>query len=641
MTTPITRPMTREEPALTPDSTVRLTASQAVLRYLAAQSSSRDGVTRRLVPGVLGIFGHGNSGGFGQALDESRDELFFIEGRNEQGMAHTAAAYAKAMRREATLACMASIGPGSTNMLSAVAGGYINRLPMLLLPSDTYAARGQGAILQGLEHPTEADVSANDCFRPVSRFFDRITRPEQLLDSLPKAMRVLTDPADCGPAVIAMPQDVQTEAYDFPVAFFADRVWPIRRPMADPDSVEAALELIRSASRPLIVAGGGVLYARAEAALAALAEAAGIPVAETLGGKGAGPVGSPLNLGGLGVAGTAAANEIAREADLVIGVGCRMTDYVTGSNSVFQHPGVRFVGINVNGGDAAKCGGLAVVGDARRVLEELTRTGVAAADGARTAHTEHAAALKDAWMERRDEAFAPSDAPPLRQTEVVGVLNGWLRPGDTLVTSAGTLPGDVFRYWDGAAGTHCHIEFGNSCMGYDIAGALGVELAGETDGEAFALLGDATLLLSPSDLAVAVQHDRKVTVVICDNQGMQSIRGLEARTVASPYANVFQHRDPVTYALGEPLSFDLAKIGEGFGVTTFTAETRAGFTAALTQARDEPGSCLIVVKSDVGRAPAVKGAWWDISPAEVSRDGAVDDLRRVFDEGKATQRLHV
>jgi 3D-(3,5/4)-trihydroxycyclohexane-1,2-dione acylhydrolase (decyclizing) len=624
---------------LSGESTISLTASQAIVRYLAAQYTSRDGTCRRLIPGFLGIFGHGNSGGFGQALDEARDQMFFIEGRNEQGMAHTAAAYAKALRREAALACTASIGPGSTNMLTAVAGAYINRLPIVVLPADTYANRRQGPILQGLESPSAADVSVNDCFRPVARFFDRISRPEQLLDSLPRAVRVLTDPADCGPVVISVPQDVQVDSYDFPLRFFNEKVWPIVRPRADVDQIEAAAELIRKAKLPLIVAGGGVLYSRAEEALAEFAEFARIPVAETLGGKGAGPVGSPLNLGGLGVSGTPVANEVARQADLVISIGGRLTDYVTGSNSVFQNPDVRFIGINVNSADAAKCGSLPVVGDARLTIEALTNLG---ADPTRTRSSEVPGLheRQQSWAKARDEAFAPAAAPPLRQTEVVGLLNDCLRPGDTLVTSAGTLPGDVFRYWQAREGTECHIEFGNSCMGYDIAGAIGVGLANES-GDVFALLGDATFLLSPSDLAVAVQHGRKITVIVSDNQGMRSIRGLESRTVANPYANVFRVRDPFSYQLGDPLSFDIARIAEGFGTPSFSAETREEFAAALAKARDLQGPCVIVVKTDVDRSPSVPGAWWDIGPASRSHDGSLDELRQQYEQARQKQRVYL
>jgi 3D-(3,5/4)-trihydroxycyclohexane-1,2-dione acylhydrolase (decyclizing) len=618
------------------ETTVRLTVSQAIVRYLVAQYSERDGLATRLIPGFLGIFGHGNSGGFGQALDESRKDVFFIEGRNEQGMAHIAAAYAKAMRRESTLACTTSIGPGSTNMITAAAGAYINRLPLLLLPADGYATRRPGTILQGLENPAGADLSVNDCFRPISSLFDRITRPEQLLDALPRAMRTLTDPSEVGPVVLSIPQDVQVEAFEFPTRLFEERRWRIARPKPETEPVLAAIQDLADAERPLIVAGGGVLYSRAENELLAFAEAAKIPVAETLGGKGAMQSDSPLALGGLGVAGTTAANGVAAEADVILCVGTRLSDFVTGSQSVFRNPDAKFIGLNISPRDAVKFGGLPVVADARVALRRFSEV-IQTPD--RSDYLSQIGSLQDEWQQTRSAATEPMDAPPLRQTELIGLLNEHLEPGDTLVTSAGTLPGDVFRYWDAAGGKECHIEFGYSCMGYDIAGAIGVGLAPNA-GRVFALLGDATFLLSPSELAVAVQHRRKITVIIADNQGMQSILGLEARTVANPYANAFQYRDPFTYELQDPIGFDLARIGQGFGVSVWSASTRDDFQTALQASSEVEGPSLIVVNSDVGRAPEVEGAWWDIAPAAVSANGEVDQLREIHERGRENQRFH-
>lgn len=618
------------------DSTVRLTVAQAIVRYLAAQHSARDGRTQRFVPGFLAIFGHGNSGGFGQALDESRSEMFYIEGRNEQGMAHIAAGYAKAARRESVLACTTSIGPGSTNMISAVAGAFINRLPMLVFPADMYASRRQGAILQGLEIPSGGDVTANDCFRPVARYFDRIVRPEQLLDAMPRAMRMLTDPVECGPAVIAIPQDVQTEAFDFPVEFFRERDWILLRQRPDEGTVEAAIQELEASRRPLLIAGGGVLYSRAEEELLQFAESAQIPIAETLGGKGSVRTPTPLLLGGLGVAGTALANRVAHDADLVIGVGTRFTDYVTASKSVFQNPSVKFIAVNVDRSDATKFGAMAVVGDARESLVALQERLTSPA----TSRSEYLDEVKrdaDEWIHIREEAFSQASSPPLRQTEIVGVLNREMKSEDVLITSAGTLPGDVFRYWDSSSGPACHIEFGNSCMGYDIAGAIGVGLTLDK-GEVFALLGDGTFLLSPSDLAVAVQHHRKITVIVVDNQGMRSIRGLERRTVGDPYANLFEFRDPFTYKLGDPVNFDLAAIGRGFGMKTFEVETQQEFEEALYNARETLVPCLLVVRSDVERAPVFDSPWWDISPAEVSESDEVGGLRAKYESNRQSQR---
>jgi 3D-(3,5/4)-trihydroxycyclohexane-1,2-dione acylhydrolase (decyclizing) len=620
------------------EATVRLTTSQAIVRYLVAQYSTRDGVETRFIPGFLGIFGHGNTGGFGQAIDESRDEAFFIEGRNEQGMAHTAAAYAKAMRRDATLACTASVGPGSTNMLTAAAGAYINRLPLVLLAADGYAARRPSTILQGLENPAGADLTVNDCFRPVSRFFDRIMRPEQLLDTLPRAMRTLTDPVETGPVVLSVPQDVQIEAFDFPTRLFERRVWNIARPLPEDAALNAAARELMAATRPLIIAGGGVLYSRAEAELLEFAEAAGIPVAETLAGKGAMPSSSPMALGGLGVAGTSVANDIARDADLVLCIGTRLSDFVTASQSIFQNPKVRFVGLNISYADATKYGATPVVADAREALSRLTNL-VPAPQATRGDYLAEIASLTDSWSTTRTLAVSSQATPPLRQTELVGVLNEALRAGDTLVTSAGTLPGDVFRYWETKPDVACHIEFGYSCMGYDIAGAIGVGLAPGA-GEVFALLGDGTFLLSPTDIAVAVQHRRKITVVVSDNQGMRSIQRLESRNVARPYANIFEYRDPYSYELDSAIGFDIGKIAEGLGAKVLTASTREEFEKALQVSREHTETCLIVVTTDVERAPAVDSPWWDIAPAEVSLDGQVDDLRATYEVGQQAQRFY-
>lgn len=623
---------------MNPEETVRLTASQAIVRYFIAQYSSRDNIETRFIPGFVGIFGHGNTGGFGQAIGEVRDEAFFIEGRNEQGMAHTAAAYAKAMRRTATLACTTSIGPGSTNMVTAAAGAYINRLPLLLLPADTYAARRPSTILQGLENPAGADVTANDCFRPVSRFFDRIMRPEQLLDALPRAMRTLTDPVDTGPVVLSVPQDVQVEAFDFPTRFFDRRVWKIGRPLPEESALADALAMLARAERPLIVAGGGILYSQAEDELIAFASKARIPVAETLAGKGAIPASSELSLGGLGVAGTEVANAVARDADLVLCVGTRLSDYVTASQSIFQNPQVRFIGVNVSSADAHKYGATPVIADAREALAQLLAR-VPDASAERADYLNGVREVKQSWSAVREEAMAPDNAPPLRQSELVGLLNDAMQPRDTLVTSAGTLPGDVFRYWETRPDVTCHIEFGNSCMGYDIAGAIGVGLA-DGAGEVFALLGDGTFLLSPTDIAVAVQHRRKITVVISDNRGMRSIRNLETRNMTSPYANLFQFRDPFSYGLEDDVSFDLASISRGLGAQVFSAATRDELAAALQSARESSVPCVIVVSTEIDRATRVESPWWDIPPAQVSENDELDTPREIYTRGQHQQRFY-
>ena len=625
---------------MSPNSTIRLTTAQAILRYLARQHSVRDGVTRRLVPGVLGIFGHGNTGGIGQALDDYRDDFFFIEGRNEQGIGHIAAGYAKVMRREATLACTSSIGPGSTNMITAAAGAHINRLPILLFPADTYMARRQGPILQGLENPVGADVTVNDCFRPVSRFFDRIVRPEQIIDTLPRAMRALTDPVECGPVVLALPQDVQVETFDFPAGLFEEHQWLIERPKPDDSVVAAAARLLAAAERPLIVAGGGVAYSRAEAELLAFAEEHSIPIGETFAGRSTVPPEHPLALGGLGFTGSTAATAAAREADVVVAAGTRLSDVLTGSKSMFQNPGVRFVGLNINGTDASKFGAQPVTGDLRESLGALTEAmrGQDAPD--RSDYTAHIGSLKDAWNFVRVKATQPAESPPLRQSELIDVLNRDTRAGDVVVAAAGTLPGDLFAFWDGEFGADCHLEFGYSCMGYEIAGAVGARLAG-APGHVVALVGDATLLLSSSEIAVAAQHGLDITVIVSDNSGMRSIVGLEGRILARPYANVFDHRDPDTLQLGGEIDFDLPKMGEALRAKTFAVGTREELADALADARQHDGPCMIVARTDNSRSSTESTVWWDIPAAPSSEHTDMTELRQAYERGHADQRHHL
>lgn len=622
------------------ERTLTLTTAQAIVRYLASQHSERDGVTNRLVPGILGIFGHGNTGGIGQALDDYREDFFFVEGRNEQGMGHIAAGYAKTTRRESTLACTTSVGPGSTNLITAAAGAHLNRLPILLIPSDTYISRTQGPILQGLEHSVSADISVNDCFRPVSQFFDRIVRAEQLIDTLPRAMRALTDQVATGPVVLSLPQDVQNETFDFPLALFDRRVWPIDRPRPDERSVAAAAELLAKAQRPLIVAGGGVVYSRAEQQLLEFAERFHIPVGETFAARGAMPQGHSLNLGALGFTGSPAAIQAAREADLVIAMGTRLADVITGSRSIFSDPNVQFIGININGADAHKLGAKAVVGDLRESLVELGEKLGKAEIADRTQHMTRVEQLQASWGAIRVRATESQEASPLRQSEMVEVLNTMTQPGDVVVAAAGTAPGDLFALWAGNDDAECHIEFGYSCMGYEIPGALGARLA-KADGEIYSLVGDATFILNPSEVAVAAQHRLKITIIVSNNNGMRSIVGLENRLVARPYANLFDKRDPSSFALDDPIVFDLAGVAEGLGAKVFDADSRASFESAIESARLEQGPCVIVVTTDTGRSTVETGVWWDIPVAPSSERTDVGDLRRAYEAGRVDQRYHL
>ncbi|HEX8104768.1 MAG TPA: thiamine pyrophosphate-binding protein, partial [Solirubrobacteraceae bacterium] len=484
---------------------MRLTAAQALVRYLEVQWSERDGERRRVIPAMFGIFGHGNVHGIGTALAEPGSALPLLQPKHEQAMVHTALGYAKAARRLATLACTASIGPGATNLVTGAATATTNRLPVLLLPADTFATRRQGVVLQQLEHPGYADWSVNECLRPVSRFFDRIARPEQLLTALPEAIRVLLDPAEAGAVTIAFHQDVQGEAYDYPEAFFAERTWRVARPAPEPAAVEAAAHLLRGAQRPLIVAGGGVVHAAAEAELAALAERHGIPVAETSAGKGA--YRGELALGGIGVNGTRAANALARDADVVLCAGTRLSDFTTGSQSLFAGDGVRFVGLNVAAADAHRMGALPLVGDARPALAALA----AALGDWRAPDARAAAAHRElaAWRRALAEDLAPRAGERMTQGQVLRELTGALGPRDWVVAAAGGPPGDLLKLWQPGSGPRAHIEFAFSCMGHELPAGLGIRLAEPDAGEIYVVIGDGTYLMAASELVTAVQEDLK------------------------------------------------------------------------------------------------------------------------------------
>jgi 3D-(3,5/4)-trihydroxycyclohexane-1,2-dione acylhydrolase (decyclizing) len=613
------------------DGRVRLTTAQAIVRYLQVQHSERDGERRRLVPGMFGIFGHGNVIGLGQALEEHGAGLTFYQGRNEQSMVHAAAAYAKATRRRATLACTASIGPGSTNMITAAAGATINRLPVLLFPGDVYATRHQGPVLQQLEHPTSGDVSVNDCFRPVARFFDRITRPEQLLTALPEAMRVLTSSAETGAVVIALPQDVQSHAWDYPERFFEERDWRIERPPPDPRRIAETAELVRRAARPLLVAGGGVHYSEAQDALAALARATGIPVAETFGGKGALQEDSWLQLGGLGLEGNPGATRIAREADLVLAVGTRLTDFATGSHSVFRHPDLRFVGINVWGRDAVKEGGLPVVADAREALAALAE----AAAGAETAeaYREEVRRAREEWLETRASLAAQVEGERMSQAQLILTLNEAAQAGDTVITAAGTPPGDLLKIWDATGGRACHLEFGYSCMGYELPAGVGVRLAQEA-GEVYVYIGDGTFLLNPGELVTMLQENLKVTVVISENHGYQSIQRLQLWRHGRRFGNEFRARRNGRLE-GDYLQLDLAKAAEGLGARAWRVERPEALRSALEEARSERGPCVIVAETEPHRYLPGSDVWWDVAPAEVSGDAEVEQRRTDYERERA------
>jgi 3D-(3,5/4)-trihydroxycyclohexane-1,2-dione acylhydrolase (decyclizing) len=568
---------------------MRLTLAQALVRFLSVQYSERDGVEQRLIPGCFGIFGHGNVAGIGQALLEQPDEMPYYLARNEQGMVHAAVAYARMRNRLQTLACTSSIGPGATNMVTGAALATINRLPVLLLPSDQFATRAASPLLQELEDARSLDVSVNDVFRPVSRFFDRINRPEQLLSSALAAMRVLTDPVETGAVTLALPQDVQAEAYDWPEEFFDRRVWRVRRPLPDPAVLAEAAELIRGASTPLIVCGGGTIYAEATDALRELVEATGIPVAESQAGKGSLSYDHPQALGAIGSTGTTAANAAAREADVVVGVGTRWSDFTTASRTIFQHPDVRFVNLNVAPVDAFKQSGIALVSDARLGLEALTE----ALDGATFQTPAHD------WDEVVERAYTLGHGPRPAQSEVIGVVNRVSEPRDVVVCAAGSMPGDLHKLWRTRDPKGYHVEYGYSCMGYEIAGALGVKMAAP-DREVFAMVGDGSYLMMAQEIVTAVQEGIKLNIVLVQNHGFASIGALSEELGSQRFGTKYRYR-----GTDETLPVDLGANAASLGARVLYARTIDEFETALRVARASTVTTVVHVENR--SAPACAG----------------------------------
>ena len=621
--------------------TVRLTMAQALVKYLQVQYSQRDGAKRRLIPGVFGIFGHGNVAGLGQAFYEYGQDLTYYQTRNEQSMVHTAIGFAKANHRMAALACTSSIGPGATNMVTGAATATINRLPVLLLPSDYFATRHQGTVLQQLEHPISADVSVNDCFRPVSRFFDRISRPEQILTALPEAMRILTDPSDTGAVTLALPQDVQTQAYDYPANFFEERTWRVERQLPDPRRVSEAVDMLKGAKRPMIIAGGGVHYSEAWDELQSFSEALGIPVGETFGGKGAIRHESPLLLGGHGVTATPSAAKIAAQADLIISVGTRLTDFTTGSQSAFQNPDIRFISINVTGHDAYKQGALPIVADARETLSSLAQAAQQAGVKPDFTYLEEIGALKREWEEQQArEVYRQVPGEAMSQGQLIGTINKEARSGDTIIAAAGTPPGDLLKLWDSTGGRACHIEFGYSCMGYEMPAGLGVRMA-QPDGEVFVLIGDGNYLMNPTELVTAMQEGWKVTIIVSENHGFQSIHQLQMNRVGRNFGTEFMARDASSNRLeGDYLTIDFAKNAESMGARVWHAANPDEVRQALREARDEARSCVIVAETESHRYLPWSGVWWDAPAAEVTDDPVTRELRERYEKEQEAQRLH-
>jgi 3D-(3,5/4)-trihydroxycyclohexane-1,2-dione acylhydrolase (decyclizing) len=617
--------------------------AQAVVRYLSQQRTARDGQEQPLIAGVLGIFGHGNVAGIGEALQASRTSMPYYLARNEQAMVHTAAAFAKMRNRLSTLACTSSIGPGATNMLTGAAGATINRVPVLLLPGDIFAGRRPAPVLQQLESSQSQDVSVNDCFKPVSRYWDRINRPEQIVTALPEAMRVLTSPAETGAVTLALPQDVQAEAYDYPAALFEPRIWTVPRARADRDRMQEAARLIRSSSRPMIVAGGGVIYSEASDALRRFADATGIAVGETQAGKGALPEPHPLTLGGVGATGTRAANRLARDADLVIVIGSRLSDFTTASKTAFQHERVRFVTINVAELDAGKHAALPLVGDARAVLEELLPmlAGYRVGGEYETA-VKAAQADWQAEVERVCAAGLPAEAPAGRsrvtQAQIIGVLQDALGPTDVIVCAAGSLPGDLHKLWRARDPKGYHLEYGYSCMGYEIAGGLGVKMAAP-ERRVCVLVGDGSYLMMAQEIVTAVQERLAVTIVLLDNRGFASIGGLSEAVGSGGFGTKYRYRNPATGDLdGDALPVDLAANAESLGARVWRAGTLESLRDALAEARTEQRPSVIVVP--VEREARVPGydSWWDVPVAEVSSRRDVQAAREAYEVARQRER---
>lgn len=620
-------------------STIRLTMAQALILYLSKQVVERDDVRQKFFAGVWGIFGHGNVAGIGQALQQYASQIRYYQSRNEQAHVHTAIAYAKHKNRLQTFACTSSIGPGATNMLTGAAVATVNRIPVLLLPGDIFAERIQAPVLQQLESEHTQDISVNDCFRPVSRYWDRLSRPEQLITALPEAMRVLTSPAETGAVTLALPQDVQTYAYDYPAELFDERTWHIPRPRPDLDALRRAADLLRQASTPLIVAGGGIHYSEAHAVLRHFAEKHGIPVAETQAGKGSLPYDHPLNLGAIGATGTHGANIIAREADVIIGVGTRYSDFTTASNTAFQNPDVRFININVAEFDAYKRGAVPLTGDARVTLDELS----AALGDYRTgaAYTARCHQLNAEWDAEVTRIYNFEHEPLLSQGEVVGMVNTFSRPQDVVLCAAGSLPGDLHKLWRTRDPRGYHLEYGFSTMGYEIAGGLGVKLA-DPQREVYVMVGDASFLMMNSEIVTMVQERLNVTIIVLDNHGYASIGGLSKSVGSDGFGTKYRYRTESDHLDGETLPLDFGQICAGMGAHVLVAHTRDAFGAALQAAREITDRPVCII-TEVDRRQRVGGyeSWWDVAVAEVSENPAVQQAREKYEGDKTKERHHL
>ena len=606
--------------------TVRLTMAQAIIRFLKQQYVERDDREQPFFAGCFGIFGHGNVAGIGQALQAQPDFRYYLA-RNEQAMVHAAAGFAKMSNRLRAFACTSSIGPGATNMITAAAGATVNRLPVLLLPGDIFARRNVAPVLQQLESGASQDLSVNDCFKPISRYWDRINRPEQIITALPEAMRVLTSQADTGAVTLSLPQDVQAEAHDYPETLFEKRVWTIARPAPARELLSRAVEMIREANSPLIVAGGGVIYSEATEALASFVESTGIPVGETQAGKGSLRYDHPLSLGAIGVTGTPGANIIARDADLVIGVGTRYSDFTTASKTAFQNPELRFININIADFDAHKHSGLALVGDARAALEDLGN----ALEGYATSaeYQSRIAKLGKDWEVEVSRLYNLEHGPPISQGEVIGAVNAASEPTDVVLCAAGSLPGDLHKLWRTRDPKGYHLEYGYSCMGYEIAGGLGVKMAAP-EREVYVMVGDGSYLMMNSEIVTSIQEGYKLTIVLLNDHGFSSIGGLSESVGSAGFGTRYRYRNSDTGQLdGEKLPVDFAAHARSLGATVFEAEDLPSLVEALEKSKEQERTTVVVIETDrEARVPGYE-SWWDVPVAEVSE---AEEVQEAFAE---------
>ncbi|QHO91578.1 3D-(3,5/4)-trihydroxycyclohexane-1,2-dione acylhydrolase (decyclizing) [Actinomyces sp. 432] len=627
--------------------TIRLTVAQATIRFLSNQYSERDGVEQRLIAGAFGIFGHGNVAGIGQALLqnevaplEGEEPMPYIMPRNEQGQVHAAAAFAKTKNRLQTYMCTASIGPGSLNMVTGAALATTNRLPVLLFPSDQFATRVPDPVLQQLEDPTTLDITVNDAFRPVSRFFDRINRPEQLIPSLLNAMRVLTDPADTGAVTIAMPQDVQAEAHDWPIEFFRKRVWHVRRPVPEPAALGRAVALIRAAKRPLVIAGGGAIYSEASEELRAFATATGIPVADTQAGKGAINFDHPCAVGGVGSTGGDSANHLADKADLIIGVGTRYSDFTTASKTQFKNPDVKFVNVNVAAFDAAKESAEMVVADAREALVALTE---ALADyHVEPAYTAEIAREREAWFAATDKCYHLDHQPLPAQTEVFGALNELLGDEDVVINAAGSMPGDLQALWQAKTPVQYHVEYAFSCMGYEIPAALGVKLA-RPESEVVSIVGDGTYQMLPMELATVAQEGIKVIYVLLQNYGFASIGSLSESHGSQRFGTKYRRRGQGGHLQDEDkiAGVDIAANAESWGLKVYRVSTIAEFKEAYAQAHAGDEAAMIHIETDLYGPNPPSSSWWDVVVSGVSNLESTQKAYEQYVEDRKPQRHYL